>query len=67
MNADNISITGTGWTVRDLAGSGRSYTARVLPPSPGDNTPNVIIIALTGEVIVTEDVTGQPIFTAPRS
>ena len=65
LETNNISVTGN-WTVRDLAGSGRSYTARVLPPSPGENTPNVII-ALTGDVVVTEDVTAQAIFTAPRS
>ena len=51
MNFAAIILVSPGnWTVRDVAGSGRSYTARVLPPSPGGNTPNVII-SLTGSML----------------
>ena len=32
---DDTNISAGGWTVREVSGSGRSYTARILPPSPG--------------------------------
>ena len=60
----NISVDGTGtWTARDVVGSGRSYTARILPPSPSQTTSDVVI-SLTGNVTVAASVEPLPIFTA---
>ena len=56
FDAENISISaGNTWLVRDVAGSGLVYTARILPPSNAQTDAPNVVITLEGTVTVDDD------------